>query len=489
MKPYFFASTAKIALAFMCIYISFSCNRSDKDGEEIVRGCMNPFSENFNPEANEDDGSCIAFDCAKCTYTVPADAWRINGKELNLKGGDYICLDSKFNYGGMQFEELEGEPGNPIFIINCGGAVNIKQPTSASALIRTINSKNFRISGQGHPEHKRGIILEGGNIAVTLEYLSSDFEVDHLEILNTGYAGIMAKTDPSCDNATTRGNFTMRNISIHDIHTTNTGGEGFYIGSSFYSNGVDLPCGKRFPHDIVNIKIFNNVAKKSGREGIQLGCAVEGAKIYDNVIDDFGFAKYTFQDNGLQIGEGTGGLCYNNKIMNGPGIGLIVLGLGDNIFFNNVIVNTGSSGVFCDERFSPGEGFAFINNTIINPGHDGITLYSDLVQLNKVINNVIVNPGNFDLYENDNTGRTGQDSYLYLLNTNVKVDARSNFFTRSIEEVNFENPAHGNFKQKRESPLVDSGTDVKNFGIDFDFNYLSRPKGSSFDIGAFEFSQ
>jgi hypothetical protein len=488
MKRFFESYNLSLLFLFLPLTIVSACNRGDLEAEE-VKGCTNPFSDNYNPQANSDDGSCTPFDCAKCTYTVPADAWRINGDELNLKGGDFICLDSQFNYGPLQFENLNGENGNPITIINCGGTVKIQRPTNASFLIKTIDSRHFRISGQGHPSAERGIILEGGNIALTLEYLSSNFEIDHIEILNTGYAGVMAKTDPSCDEKTVRGNFTMRNVSFHDIHTTNTGGEGLYVGNSFYTNGVDLSCGKKFPHDIIGVEIYNNVTKRSGREGIQLGCAIEGASVHDNVIEDYGNINMTFQDNGLQIGEGTGGLCYNNKIINGPGIGLIVLGLGDNVLFNNLIVNSGRNGVFCDERFTPGNGFAFINNTIINPGHDGITLYTDLVDMNTVINNVIINPGSFDIYENDNTSRTGMDSYIYKLNGNVKVDAKTNYFSRNIGDANFENPGSSNFAPKSGSPLIDAGTDVKSRGIDFDINNRSRPKGSAFDIGAYEFNQ
>ena len=54
--------------------------------------------------------------------------------------------------------------------------------------------------------------------------------------------------------------------------------------------------------------------------------------------------------NGIQLGEGTGGKCYNNSIKNSYANGMIVLGLGDNVIFNNIIVNSGGQGAFIDSR-------------------------------------------------------------------------------------------------------------------------------------------
>jgi hypothetical protein len=57
-----------------------------------------------------------------------------------------------------------------------------------------------------------GFNVNGGNIGMTMDDLSSDFEISNVEVRNSGFAGIMAKTDPSCDVATQRGHFTMRNM-------------------------------------------------------------------------------------------------------------------------------------------------------------------------------------------------------------------------------------------------------------------------------------
>ena len=64
-------------------------------------------------------------------------------------------------------------------------------------------------------------------------------------------SGIYGKDDPDCTFKSTRDKFTQYNTIIHDCFITNTGDEGMYIGSSFYS-GETLTCNGKdtliFPH-------------------------------------------------------------------------------------------------------------------------------------------------------------------------------------------------------------------------------------------------
>ena len=59
--------------------------------------------------------------------------------------------------------------------------------------------------------------------------LSTNFEVDHIEIANTGFAGIISKTDPVCNLSKNRGNFTQYQSVFHDNYIHNTSGEGMYM--------------------------------------------------------------------------------------------------------------------------------------------------------------------------------------------------------------------------------------------------------------------
>jgi hypothetical protein len=483
-------------ITFITVLVSFAlvlsgCSKDEVTQPEItdffeVNGCTSPLSDNYDPNATKNNGSCQPTDCSKCDFfaSISNEGFGFDGEELGVKPGDIICLDGAITYERpILFTNIRGTADNPVLITNCNGQALVNLPGRSYA-IGTNYSEHFRITGTGDPDFEYGIRLTGTNgRGLDLNNLSTNFEVDHLEISDIGFAGIMAKTDPSCDDETIRGNFTMRDVSFHHNFVHDVGGEGFYIGNSFYENGRDLSCGNRLPHDIINVKVYSNIFKNTGWEGLQVGCAIQGAEIYNNDIENFGQADRENQRNGLQLGEGTGGLCYNNRIVNGNGNGMNVLGYGDNLIFNNIIVNAKRNGIFCDTRFSPGDGFMFINNTVINPGLDGLKIFAFDLN-NKAYNNTIVNPGNYDVYENDNSDSKPEDAYISY---GDKTELSNNYFTRDITELHF--LGDSNLDLKADSPLIDQGLDVSSYNITFDFEGRLRPAGDAYDIGAFEFQQ
>jgi hypothetical protein len=152
----------------------------------------------------------IAETCSLCKYVVPDNLNTIDGAKLGFKPGDVICLSSakKYTTTPLRFINIVGSATNPIIITNCGGPVSVSVPTNLTYVIKFEKSKYFRLTG-GNTNGTYGIKLAGAKtVGVTLDQLSTNFEVDHIEVSNVGFAGIMAKTDPSCDNATIRGNFT-----------------------------------------------------------------------------------------------------------------------------------------------------------------------------------------------------------------------------------------------------------------------------------------
>ncbi len=424
-------------------------------------------------------GTTDVNDCSNCTYVVPAGVTIIDGVTLGLQPGSVIGLDAKVSYGTLIFRNINGTIDNPIIIKNCGGTVKV-DGTGKGYAIKTEHSSYFRITG-GNLKNSYGIIVTGGTISVNLGALSNHFEVDHLEVQNSGFAGIMAKTDPGCDPATWRANFLMKGISLHHNYIHDTGGEGIYAGNSFFM-GMNTPCGVQLPHEIHYIRIYNNILKNTGWEAIQLGCATKGATIYANVIENYGVANQQAQNNGIQIGAGTGGLCYNNLIKGGTGNGMIVMGLADNIIYNNVIDHAGHYGIFCDERYSPGPGFQFVNNSIIDPASDGIRIYAELVPMNVIMNNIISNPGSYSTYVYP---RTPQDAFVYM-GTGVKAQMSNNYFTLSTDSLQMTNLSFSSYTISLTSPVIDKGADISAYNIKTDFYYKARLKGAAYDIGAVE---
>lgn len=431
--------------------------------------CKRP--DEIKPNESTPNAKVSAAAFTRFDHIITANEHQIDGKARNIKPGDVIGIEAGTRTRALLFTNIVGEAGKPVIIVNKGGKAIIKP--GGNYAVKFQNSKHFRLTGTGDAKIPYGIEVDGGHISVTMEKLTTNFEVDHLEIHNSGFAGLMAKTDPSCDEATWRGNFTMRDLNIHHNYVHHVKGEGFYIGNSFYNKGRQLSCGSIMPHSIEDVKLHNNITEYTGCEGIQVGCVIKGAEVYNNKVSYFGQDPFAAaQNNGIQIGEGTGGKLYNNIVSNGPGNGLIILGLGDNVIYNNVIINPGTNGVFCDERYTPGPGFTFINNTIINPGHDGMRLYSELVSFNKVYNNILVVPG---------SGK--------FLNTKsgLKLEESNNIMTKNIADLKFKSPSQNDYSLTASSPAIDKGMNVSSYGITFDFSNTSRPAGNGYDIGAYEF--
>jgi hypothetical protein len=406
-----------------------------------------------------------------CTYTVKTSDWFVDG--TNIPAGSVICIPAGTR-GALLLKNFKGTAAKPIIIINKGGKVTFTTATTASYAFKTQNCQYFKILGNGVPGLTYGFDVNGGNIGMTMDDLSSDFEISNVEVRNSGFAGIMAKTDPSCDVATQRGHFTMRNISLHNNYVHKTGGEGFYVGNSFYADGSSLSCGKVLPHDVIGVKVYNNRIDSAGCEGIQVGSAIAGCEVYNNTVTSPGLSPFANgQNNGIQIGEGTGGKCYNNLVKNAPGNGIIVLGLGDNQVYNNIILNSGANGIFADSRYTPGPNFQFINNTIISSAADGIKMNSETIPMNTVINNVIV--------------KSGSGTAIHKISNSVKLTSSNNYTGNDINALKFVNYTTGDFHLQSSSPLINAGGNALSYGVVTDYYGKLRPSGVAFDIGATEY--
>lgn len=430
-------------------------------------------------------------------YTVKLTTKNVVGTSAGIGPGDTIFIESGFRTV-LRLTEMHGDSLNPIIIINKGGLVEIANNTTYG--ISLPNCSYFRITGTGDPAIKYGIKISGtksGSSGLGIDSKSTNYEVDHLEICNTGFAGIFAFTAPTCDLSANRGYFVQRDCSIHDNYIHHTGGEGMYIGHSFYT-GYTKTCDsiptKLYPHEIHGMKIYNNILDSCGWDGMQVGCVTQDCEIYNNVVTNYGTKKVPAQHAGIQIAAGTTGLCYNNLIMNGSGSGMMVFGTGNNTIFNNVIVNSGYNyypedptvrvyGIFWDDRATiPDAPFNFYNNTIISPKTDGIRTYSDESGNNRIWNNAIINPGSYYAY-----GSNYSRSFIYY-NSNVELDMQNNYFQPALApDITFED-IEDVYNYTQTLPLQNGGLNIPNQGVNFDYFNVLRPDSGSWDIGAFEFA-
>lgn len=430
-----------------------------------------------------------------CKHTINNNELNVDGSQLNVLPGDTICIQSGFRKI-LRLINFHGDSLNYIVFKNCGGDVIVENEDHYYGIVIS-NCSYFRFTGSGDKNSNYGIKIlktpKGAN-GLSVDGLSTDYEIDHIEIAKTGFAGIVSLTQPSCDKLNNRDNFVQKNTIIHDNYIHDTFGEGIYIGHSYY-NGFSTDCNNLseilYPHSIEGLRVYNNLVENSGWDGIQVSCASSDCEIFNNKIINYGLAKEESQNSGIQIGAGTTGKCFNNSIFGGSGSGIVVFGLGNNNLYNNIIVNSGNStsdnldkkayGIFCDDRSTIlGRSFNFINNTIINPKTDGIRIYSKLSNNNNIINNLIIKPGSYGQY------KSVEQSYIYL-NNEVKAIVTNNYFTQNLSPFIDLNSNSNIYNFTLTLPVINKGRDVHEFGIYHDFNNDIRNKDNSCDIGAFEF--
>lgn len=330
-------------------------------------------------------------ECGTCDYIVWE--YETDGRKIGVQPGDVICLSAAKNYKRLLFKYIEGTKDKPVIIRNCGGTAKVY---SADAFgIKFEHSKHFKIVGDGGPG-KYGIkISTEKGFFLTMEKLTTDFEIARLEIAGpqekgmgpkAGFAGIGVKTSPyqNCELFTdpTRNAWVMTNVSIHDNYIHDTGGEGLYIGHGFYKGRKEKQCAEvTYSHSIKGLRIYNNLIENVGYDGMQIKNADQDVEVYNNVVRSYGTLNHGAHNEGLFIGEGTTGRFYNNLIDTGTGNGCQIQGIGNLDIHDNVFINSGENGIYAAHgaqvvRWKDAY-FNISNNTIYNSALMGFVFYNN----------------------------------------------------------------------------------------------------------------
>lgn len=378
-----------------------------------------------------------AQDC-RCDFVInppadPSTSVFVNGESLGVKPGQRLCLNAGF-YKQIRFSKLSGEPGKPITIINCGGLVEIGNSTNFGEWYATdfVTCKYIRFTGTGDAAYKYGIKLgKSGDTGLKIGALSTDTEIDHIEIANADFAGIMAKTDfggsPPADAPD------MNNVNIHDTYIHDTLGEGMYIGET-------KTPGQEFRH----LQIWNNVVTRTGLDLAQIANVVEDAEVHNNVMYEGGTLNKLYQNKGFQIGDNTVGRYYDNFIMKSPSNSMIIMGSGNIEVFNNYIQGTNSPSFFIDNRSVtiPGAPIDISRNYIMEVAEPAafFSVYNELNPINITGNHLEGN--NVEIVLGSNAGPN-----VTLANNTREV----------IGRVQFTDVQNDNFTLTSSSPHQDKG--------------------------------
>lgn len=308
-------------------------------------------------------------------HKIPTNQTIVTGDKV--KPGDTVLLSGIY-------------PVTPYFKGLDRVEITNEGPVELFSSLKFANCKNFSLIGnKKDPIRIKAQTKDSSGI--TVYDRSTDFEFAYLEISETAFAGIMAKDD----GAKRGGDFTMRNVKIHNCKISKTGGEGLYIGGT-------NPAG----HDLESVEIYDNEITDTGWDGLQLGNCVKGAIVRDNRITRTGLnirrLQDEVQDNGIQIGDRTKGKVYRNTIRDVRGNGIIALGTGCDIY-DNRIFRAGESGIYSDTRADSTEPNTFRSNWILAPKMYCIACRDREKKgfKNKATDNRLFNPGKA-FFENGN---------------------------------------------------------------------------------------
>ena len=439
-------------------------------------------------------------------YLIKLSDLYIDGQKSpfnNVKPGDTVWLQSGTR-SYLKMANFHGASGKPIVFANYNGQVIVD--TDYNYGFSFSDCAYFKLTGIPGSGYKYGInitrVANPSGMGIAASNKSTNFEIENCEISDIGFAGVMTKTDPVCDQPDTfRSGFVQYNISIHDCFIHDVIGEGMYIGSSFYRGQHISPCDTTvLPSVIVGAQIFNNRIERTGLDGMQVSSVVSNCEIHHNVLIDCSYRMLGGQMNSILIGGGTKAKCYNNKIIDSYGAGILVFGKGGTEVFNNLILRAGKrylpsdmeepeSAIFiADKSLDEKSFYGVYNNTIVQPKSDGITIDPSVKFPTYIKNNAIIDPGAYNHYENENNGKTGFDSYIDDLGNTGLYASENNFFINSLASAGFVNVAGDDFHLIPGSPLIDAGQDLRTHGVSTDLDDRSRPVGAKFDIGAYEYS-
>lgn len=407
-----------------------------------------------------------------CDHVVDLETQRVDGDELGIAPGDRVCVTA----GEREFLRLSNLTGTaeaPIEILNCGGLVRIHNEDRAYALVFEDDSQFFHLTGTGDPALTYGFEISVPTrepypgVGLWLLGRSTNYEADHIEIHDTGFAGVSAKTDPLCDGSADQGTFTQRDVSFHHMYVHDTIGEGFYIGST-QANGQTINCDgaseTHQPHFLEGIRLTDNLIENTGWDGAQIGMAREDCVVARNVIRNVGLEGVEFQQQGLQIGSFSKCEIFRNRLENGPTNGIFVLEADDTWVHDNVVIGFEGDGIYANlrDRFE-GKRYRFHHNTIVGSGEDALQVFGGGLGPSEALSNLVVGNG---------TGVSAGGDVDWTAMGNVELAAGEGGFV-----------ADGDYHLLADSPARGAGVSVE--GLDLDFE--GYPRADPPSAGAYEY--
>ena len=345
---------------------------------------------------------------------IPTNKHQINfwkgGFPVTAQPGDTIEIQGTLRTKEMAFYNISGTALNPVVITcqNAGLELRINYPYS----MKFGNCHYIKLEGKNKKFRVNG---SGRGIGVTLEERTDNTEITGFEIYNTGFTGIMAKSDPYgprlvngvLDNGVRRNNHVLENININNCYIHDTGeGEGMYLGYTFPNKKIKIGNDSVVVQTQAarNIRVTNNILENTGSDGIQVSQCNEGLFVAYNTILDYGKNPFKpFQNSGIALGNDNKGVVKYNFVRANSTYGgncVSIIGSENVELTNNTFIHKAGFAIYADEqnnaRIIPGDGINIYKNTFISIA--GTSVESIQLRTNRITNNI------FDNYFLNNSG-------------------------------------------------------------------------------------
>ena len=329
------------------------------------------------------------------------------------------------------------------------------------------------IDGNMGNNGNNGFIVQNCTITGSLAFMGSNNIVQDCNINGVSSTGTFSNAIH--DMTITSHDNTYRNNSIHDYTA-----RGIWSMSNTY-----------------NITVSGNTIYDIGSKGTSSqGCGIDFDGAYLPVSTS-NMSRNTIYSVGIgtQFENGLNCIADSNVVHNAyTGLSAINYGTDyayqefrnintNNIFKNNVVYNTTSSGIIT--MSSPGN--YIYNNTIDHntSGFAGILLANQATSFNSnnnvVINNILTNNNRALVVEGSATGIIAKYN-LYYGNASNGYSSANSIYANPL----YVNSGSFNFNIQSTSPAINAGNTIAE--IMYDIEGTPRPQGSAYDIGAFEFN-
>jgi hypothetical protein len=353
----------------------------------LFASCSKELEESVEPIENTETTSATT--TASRQFTLVPDAngrLIIDNKSGAYQPGDVLNLKGAFK--AIYISNMSGKQTAPIVIQNLPGTnVTVGNPSwnggSYAQALAFSNCHYIRVGGSS----KTAFVINGSTQSYREAYFnihltnkSDNFEICRMTV-NNGGTGIVAKTEPVKGDASTAfPNYTMNNLSIHDLTITGTKNEGMYIGHTatywdltsgapYYGVASGFASGHSYVQPIKwnNVKIYTNLVQNTGLDGIQTA-AINKLEVYNNVVTNWATQKNSGHNGGILIGGRTTNTnTHDNWVHDGWGELCQFYGSGEggatHIFKNNLFVANEGDGV--SMRGYDNAIVQFVNNTIV----------------------------------------------------------------------------------------------------------------------------